>query len=135
MKKGAVAVLVVMAALLASSAVYADWGWGGGWCMTGNDPGMSTQKMRSFQKDTLKLRESLMDKRLDLQEEFSKEVPDGKRLAVLRKEIVQIQSQLQAAGEKHGMSNWGMGGNMGMDGNMGQRQMGAGGCGCGGCGW
>lgn len=129
MKKGAVAVLVVMGALLASSAVYADWGWGGGCCMTGNSHGMSTQKMRSFQKDTLKLRENLMDKRLDLQEEFSKEVPDGKRLAALRKEIVELQSQLQAAGEKHGMSNMGMGG------NMGWRQMGAGGCGCGGCGW
>lgn len=126
MKKGVVAVVVVMGALLASSAVYAGWGWGGGgWCMTGNSQGVSTQKMRSFQKDTLKLRENLMDKQLDLQDEFSKDVPDGKRVATLRKEIIDIQSQLQAAGDKYGMTDWGMGS------GSGNRSMMDYGCGCG----
>jgi len=129
MKKGIVAVLVVMGALLGSSAVYAGWGWGNGWCMTGNSQGVSTQKMRSFQKDTLKLRENLMDKQLDLQDELNTDVPNGERVAALRKEIIDMQSQLQATGEKYGMSNWGMGG------NMGQRHATTGNCGCGMCGW
>lgn len=129
MKTGMVAVIAVAGALLASSAVYAGWGWGGGWCMTGTGQNVSTQKMRSFHKDTLKLRENLMERQLDLQDELSMDVPDGKKVAALRKEIISLQSQLQAAGDKYGMTNWGMGG------GMGHRQQMAGGCGCGMCGW
>lgn len=125
MKKGMVAVVAVVGALLASSVVYAGWGWGGSWCMTGTGQNVSTQKMRSFQKDTLKLRESLMEKQLDLQDELSMDVPDGKKVAVLRKEIISLQSQLQAAGDKYGMSDWGMGH------NTGNRHMMDSGCGCG----
>ncbi len=131
MKTGMVAVIAVVGALLASSVVYAGWGWGGGWCMTGTGQNVSTQKMRSFQKDTLKTRELLMERQLDLQDESNKDVPDGKRVAALRKEIIELQSQLQAAGNKYGM------GNRGMAGNMGQRQAMTNGnsCGCGMCGW
>lgn len=119
-----VAVVAVAGALLASSLVYAGWGCGGGWCMTGKDQSVSTQKVRSFQKETLKIRESLMEKQLDLQDEFSKDVPDGKRIAALRKEIIDLQSQMQAAGEKYGMSG-------GMGSGAGCRQMMNAGCGCG----
>lgn len=129
MKKGMVAVVAVTGALLASSVVYAGWGWGSGWCMTGNGQNVSTQKMRSFQKDTLKLRENLMEKQLDLQDELSVDVPDGKRVAALRKEILSLQSQLQAAGNKYGMADWGM------NSGSGHRQMMNTGCGCGMCGW
>lgn len=125
MRTGMVAVIAVVGALLASSVVYAGWGWGDGWCMTGNGQNVSTQKMRSFQKDTLKLRESLMEKQLDLQDELSMDVPDGKKVAALRKEIINLQSQLQAAGTKHGMTDWGMGS------GYGNRQMMDNGCGCG----
>ena len=129
MKTGMVAVVAITGALLASSVVYAGWGWGGGWCMTGNSQTVSTQKVRSFQKETLKTREILMEKQLDLQDEFNKDVPDGKRVAALRKEIIDLQGQLQAAGDKHGVGNWGM------SGGMGQRQATTSGCGCGMCGW
>lgn len=129
MKTGIVAVIAVVGALLASSAVYAGWGWGGGWCMSGNDRNVSTQKMRSFQKDTLKLRENLMEKQLDLQDELSMDVPDGKKVAALRKEIISLQSQLQATGDKYGMTDWGMGR------GSGHRNMTNYGCGCGMCGW
>ena len=129
MKKGMIAIVAVAGALLASTAVYANWGWGGGCCTTGNSQTVSTQKVRSFQKDTTKVRESLMEKRLDLQDEFAKDVPDGKRIASLRKEITDLQSQLQAAGDKYGVDNWAMGG------GKGHRQQMAGGCGCGMCGW
>jgi Spy/CpxP family protein refolding chaperone len=127
MKTGMVAVIAVVGALLASSVVYA--GWGGGWCMTGNGQNVSTQKMRNFQKDTLKLRENLMEKQLDLQDELSMDVPDGKKVAALRKEIINLQSQLQAAGTKYGMTDWGMGS------GSGNRNMMNYGCGCGMCGW
>ena len=129
MKKRMVAVVAVTGALLASSVAYAGWGWGGGWCMTGNGQNVSTQKMRSFQKDTLKLRENLMEKQLDLQDELSVDVPDGKRVAALRKEIFSLQSQLQAAGDKYGMADWGM------NSGSGHHQMMNTGCGCGMCGW
>ncbi len=130
MKKGIITVVAVTGALLASSVVYAGWGWGSGWCSTtGYGQNVSTQKMRSFQKDTLKLRENLMVKQLDLQDELSMDVPDGKKVAALRKEIISLQSQLQAAGDKYGMGNWGMGS------GMGQRQAMTSGCGCGMCGW
>ena len=125
MRTGMVAVIAVVGALLASSVVYAGWGWGGGWCMTGTNQNVSTQKMRSFQKDTLKFRESLMEKQLDLQDELSMDVPDGKKVAALRKEIISLQSQLQSAGDKYGMSDWGMGS------GYGNRQMMDNGCGCG----
>lgn len=127
MKRGMIAVVAVTGALLASSVVYAGWGWGG--CMTGSSQTVSTQKVRGFQKETLKTREILMKKQLDLQDEFNKDVPDGKRVAALRKEIIDLQSQLQAAGDKYGMADWGM------VGGMGQRQAMTSGCGCGMCGW
>jgi len=128
MRTGMVAVVAVAGALLASSAVYAGWGWGGGWCMTGNSQTVSTQKVRSFQKETAKARENLMEKQLDLQDEFAKDVPDGKRIVMLRKEINELQSQLQTAGDKYGMGNW-------MGDGTGHRQQMTGGCGCGMCGW
>lgn len=124
-----VTVIAVVVALLASSVVYAGWGWGGGWGMSGTGQNVSTQKMRSFQKDTLQLRENLMEKQLDLQDELSMEVPDGKRIAALRKEINSLQSQLQSAGAKYGMTDWGMGS------GSGNRHMMDHGCGCGMCGW
>ena len=97
--------------------------------MTGNGQNVSTHKIRSFQKDTLKLRENLMEKQLDLQDELSVDVPDGKRIAVLRKEIFNLQSQLQAAGDKYGMADWGM------NSGSGHRQLVNTACGCGMCGW
>lgn len=125
MKKGWMGIAVLASALLASTAVYACWGWGNDFYMNGYGQGVSTQNMRGFQRDTLKLRESLMDKQLDLQDELATDVPDGKRVAALRREITQIQTQLQAVGDKYGMSNWGAGG------NRGSRPASAGGCGCG----
>ena len=97
--------------------------------MTGTGQNVSTQKMRSFQQDTLKLRENLMEKQLDLQDELSMDVPDGKKVAALRKEIISLQGQLQAAGDKYGMSNRGMGSGSGNHNMMNN------GCGCGMCGW
>jgi len=130
MNKGIIAVVAVVGALMASSAVYAGWGWGnGGWCMTGNSPNVSTQKMRSFQKESFKARESLMDKQLELQDEYSKDVPDGRKIAALRKEIANLQDQLQATGDKYGVGNWGTGG------GMNYRQSAGYGCGCGYCNW
>lgn len=129
MKKGMVAVIAVVGALLASSVVYAGWGWGGDWCMSGNGQSVSTQKMRGFQKDTLKLRENLMEKQLDLQDELSMDIPDGKKVAALRKEIITLKSQLQAAGTKYGMTDWGTGSGSGNRNTMNY------GCGCGMCGW
>lgn len=130
MRKVMIAAVAIMVALLATTAVYAGWGWGG-WCMTGNGQTVSTQKIRSFQRETLKTREALMEKQLDLQDELNKDVPDGKRVAALRKDIIELQSQLQASGDKYGVgNNWGM-----MNSGSSQRQVMTGGCGCGMCNW
>jgi len=131
MRRGLVAVVAVAVTFLASTVAYAGWGcgWGGNWSMTGSGQTVSTQKMRSFQKDTLAIRENLMGKQFDLQDELSMEVPDGKRIAALRKEIISLQSQLQAAGDKYGMADWETAG------SSGHHQSAYAGCGCGMCGW
>lgn len=120
--KKILAIMAVAGTLLASSAVYA--GWGDGWCISGNDQGVSGQKVRNFQRDALKL----MEMQLDLQDELSMDVPDGKRIAILRKKIIGLQSQLQAASDKYGIG-WRT------SNSSGNHQMINVSCGCNMCGW
>lgn len=122
-------ITTVAGMLLASSFAYAGWGWGGGWCMNGYGQSASTQQILSFQKETLTLREDLTEKQLEFQDEISKDLPDGKRIAALRKEINDLESQLQTIGDKSGVGNWSMGE------GMGYRRMMYSGCRCGRYGW
>lgn len=99
MKKAVVIGLIIVIGLLFVSAVYAWWG--------GYGRGTNIENVKKFQKETLSLRDELMTKQFELQDEYSKPVPDTNRIAALRKEIIDLQAKIQAIAEKYGISVWG----------------------------
>jgi len=117
MKKLMAISLIVVAGLLFSSAVYAWWGGYG----MGSGAGTNVETMKKFQKETLSLRDELMTKQLELQNEYSKPVSDTNRIATLKKEIIDLQTKIQTVADKYGISGWGqMGQGMMGPGMMGQ---------------
>lgn len=132
-KKVAVIGLAVIIGLLTASGVYAWWGGYG----MGYGTGTNSETMKKFQKETLSLRDDIITKKLELQEEYSKPDPDSDRIAALRKEIIDIQAKIQKSADKYGISGKGprgrhMGGMMGGRGMMGNAM---GMCSCDMCGW
>ncbi len=132
MKKGVVVGLAVATGLLLTGVAYA-WGpWGG--CGYGMGYGASyrgsanVQSVERYQKETLSLRDELMTKYAELQNEQSKPVPDTNRIATLRKEIVDLQTRIQDSADKYGVPAWGPTGGMMARGTTGPGSMGAWGC-------
>ncbi|MEW6740210.1 MAG: hypothetical protein ACOYU2_09640 [Nitrospirota bacterium] len=123
-----VTVLVAALGLFIAGGAYAWWG-GYGMGYQGANP----EAVQNFQTETLSLRQSLMAKQLELQNEYNKPVPDTNRIATLRKEIIDLQAKIQAVAEKYGVSGP-MGGHMGGM-MMGRGMMGSGMCGCPMCSW
>lgn len=121
MKRGTVVGLVVAIGLLIASGVYAWWPGGGmGYYGTGTNVGA----VQKFQSETLSLRDAIMTKQLELQNEYNKPVPDTNRIATLGKEIIDLQAKIQTVAEKHGITAGGaMGGMMMGRGMMGQGMM------------
>lgn len=113
MRKTVVMVGIVLAAGLLIVGTVSAWYPGGGhhgWSRGGY--GMrygtvDTEKFRSFQKETLSLREEMIAKDIELQNEYNKPTPDSNRIAVLRKEIIDLETKIQEIGAKHGLSAWG----------------------------
>lgn len=105
MKRSMIAGLVIVIGLLLTSAVYAWW--------AGYGTGTNIENVKKFQKETLSLRDDLMTKQFELQNEYNKPVPDTNRIATLRKEIIDLQAKIQAVAEKYGISAWGPGYGMG----------------------
>jgi len=104
MKKAlAVAVIVAMGFSLGSLG-YAAWESGPG---AGDQA--NVQALRSFQKETLPLRDELAAKGLELQNEYAKEGPDQKRIAALQKEMIDLRTKIQDAGQKAGLYDRGPG--------------------------
>ncbi len=103
--------LVVAIGLLIAGGVYAWWP-GGGYGMGYYGTGTNVETMKKFQKETLSLRDDLMTKQLELQNEYNKPVPDTNRIATLRKEIIDLQAKIQTVAEKYGVSGP-MGGHIG----------------------
>jgi zinc resistance-associated protein len=104
---GGIAVAAVL--LTAGVAGACDCGWGHGTHHAGQYGGASPAAMKKFQKETASLRETLAEKQIDLAAEYDKAEPDAGRIAAIRKDIVDIEAKLQAAGEKHGVRQWGRG--------------------------
>lgn len=136
MKRVMMIVVVAAVALLASTAVYAWWGGYG----MGYGTGSNIETMKKFQKETLNLPDELMTRNIELQNEYSKSVPDTDRIVTLKKEIIDLEAKIQGIADKYNMPSSGhMGGMMGrgmMDYGMGHGygMMGSG-YGCGYCGW
>lgn len=120
MKKIIVTGLAVLIGLFLTSAVYAWWdGYG-----MGSGAGTNVETMKKFQKETLNLRDELMTKQMELQNEFNKPVPDTNRIVALKKEIIDLQAKIRTVAEKYGLPAGGpMGGMMGGGMMMGHGMM------------
>ena len=106
-----VTVLAAALGLFIAGGAYA-W-WGGGYGM-GYGTGTNVETMKKFQSETLSLRDAIMTKNLELQNEYNKPAPNTNRIATLQKEIIDLQAKIQAVAEKHGITAGGaMGGHMG----------------------
>lgn len=101
---------VVIGLTIIGGAVYAHGPWGHG---MGYGTDANVENVKKFQKETLSLRDELLTRRLELQKEYSKPQPDYNRIGTLRKEIVDIQTKIQAAADKYGLPAWGDGYGMG----------------------
>jgi hypothetical protein len=131
-KRTLIAVGIVLSlSLLAAGGVFARGGDGYGmregrgsgcWSDTDKAP-VDTEAMLKFRKETLPLRDDLMAKRLELNQEYGKENPDTERIAKIRKEIVDVQMSIEKVAEKYGIE----------DSRQGKRSRGRYGCGNGDC--
>jgi zinc resistance-associated protein len=117
MRKTAVIVALVLLAglfIAGTASTWCTWGGYGGWSRGGYGTRygtVDTESFRSFQKDTLSLREEMIAKDLELQNEYNKPTPDPKRIATLEKEAIDLQTKIQEVADKYGLSAWGpMGG-------------------------
>lgn len=81
------------------------------------------EDLKKFQKETLSLRDELITKRLELQNEYNKPQKDFARIAALKKEIVDIRTKIEAAADKYGIKDMrGLGMGMMRDGMMGMKR-------------
>ena len=110
MKKVLVAALVVAVGFSIGSMAYAAWGGANG---PGPGGQVDVKALRDFQKETLPLRDELMAKRVEIQNEFAKESPDRNRIATLQKEMIDLRTKIQDAAQKHGLPARGQGWMMG----------------------
>ncbi len=110
MKRLMVIGLMVAVAVVFASGAYAWWGgYGMGYGTSAN-----VETVKKFQKETLSLRDELMTKNLELQNEYNKPVPDTNRIGTLQKEIIDLQTKIQTIADKYGLPAGGpMGGMMG----------------------
>lgn len=127
MKKSIIIGLALVVGIILTSAVYAiDPRGGHGMSHSTPAGGYGTSAtttdidaVKKFQKETLPLRDELVTKKLELQNEYSKDTPDKGRISTLRKEIVDIELKIQEKADAAGLSTW-------ADGMMGHGMMGHG---------
>lgn len=127
--KKIVAGIAMTVIVLAAAGAYAGWGgYGPGFAAEG----VNVESVKKFQKETLSLRDEVMTKKIELQNEYAKEAPDTNRTATLRKDIIDLQAKIQTVAEKHGLPAAGSGDGPRMGRGMGRGMMagGPGACGC-----
>jgi len=127
MKRTTMLILTLVGSLLLIGSVYAHgpWGSGMGYRM-GSGESVNLENVKNFQKETLSMRDELITKRIELRNEYNKPQRDYDRIGTLRKEIVDIQTKIQAIADKYGVPTEGYGMGHGM---MGKRMTGQG-CPC-----
>lgn len=109
-KSRIVAVLAVLGLLVATAAFAGPWSGGGGYERGyGCGPGVSSETLKNFQKETLPLRDELLAKRIEIREEYARENPDLQKLASLKKEMVDLQTRIAESARKNGIERRGRG--------------------------
>jgi len=114
MKKLTIAALIVAVGFTLGSLGYAAW-WGPGYG-PGAGAQVNIQALKSFQKETLPLRDELVTKQLELRNEYAKDNPDQNRIAALEKEMIDLRTKIETSAEKHALPDWGPGWMMGRGG-------------------
>jgi zinc resistance-associated protein len=100
MKKITVIALALAVGLIFAGGTYAWWdGYG-----MGSGAGTNVETMKKFQRETLNLRDELMTKQMELQNEYNKPAPDTNRIVALKKEIIDLQAKIRTVAEKYGIS-------------------------------
>lgn len=109
MGKWLTASLAVITFLVLVSAVYAQFpGRGAGFpCIQSADADI--EKVKEFQKETLPLRDEMVVRRLEIRKELQKETPDRDYVAKIRKEMIDIKTQIQKRADEAGLSQCGKG--------------------------
>jgi hypothetical protein len=109
--------LVLSLSLLVAGSAFARWGDGYGmrgekgyncWNDTDRSP-VDLETVTKFRRETLPLRDELLVKRLEMGQEYNKENPDNDRIAQLRKEIADIQVNIEEIANKYDISGTGEG--------------------------
>jgi len=117
-KRNMIVVGIVLAvSLLAAGSAFARRGDGYGTrsgdgynCWRDTDrTAVDVEAVTKFRKETLPLRDELLTKRLDLGQEYSKENPDTDRITKLRKEMVDIEVNIDKIAEKYDLEGYGQG--------------------------
>jgi len=70
---------------------------------------VNLENLTKFKKETLELRDQLLIKKLELNQEYAKEKPDADVVAKLRKEIVDIQTSIAKVAANYGFEDYGKG--------------------------
>ncbi|QEM69220.1 hypothetical protein FO488_14335 [Geobacter sp. FeAm09] len=133
MKKLLMPMIALAVALAATSGAFA-YGNGGRGCGNCAAPSAAHQEQfRTFQRDTIDLRQEMMIKRFELQRENLKAAPDAARMAALQTEIGALQAKIRDIRAKNGLpaGRWdGECGGMGYGKGMGKGMGGCGGVPC-----
>lgn len=106
MKKVLVVALVVAVGFSLGVLAYAASGGGYG---PGSGNQVDVKALQNFQKETLPLRDEMIAKRAEIQNEYAKENPDQNRIATLQKEMIDLRTKIQASAQKEGLTSWGPG--------------------------
>ena len=124
MKKRTLVVLglVLSMSIIVAGSAMARQGGGYGMMGSGYDRGngdcywndgdrteVAPETMAKFQKETLSMRDELITKRLELNQEYDKETPDADRIAQLRKDMIDVQTKIQKVADKYDISMGGQG--------------------------
>lgn len=91
--------------LTVSSGVFAWWNGGMGHMGMGPSATVDTDALKKFQKETLSLRDELTVKQAELHNEYAKPAPDAGRVTTLQKEVYDLQTRLNAAAGKYGVTH------------------------------
>jgi hypothetical protein len=109
---GIVAAVLVAGVAFAQRGGYGPgpgMGYGPGSHMTGTNGNINVENLKKFQKETQALRDEMMVKRAELNNEYNKETPDAARMTELRKEIIDLQAKIRKSAETYGLNAGGPG--------------------------
>lgn len=119
MKKRTLVVLglVLSMSIIVAGSALARQGGGYGMMGAGYERGsgdcfrsdVAPETMAKFQKETLTMRDELITKKLELNQEYDKDTPDADRIAQLRKDMIDVQTKIQKVADKYDISTGGQG--------------------------